>query len=173
MKQLVRQQLVRQAAGVLSVALSQLTNGGSVIREVLDYFNTGQLAHRPESDHEPFPLFVRQRLLAVGDTLLAVRSVREDRHPIVRTVRDAFVSFSVEDEVQEIPPWQVVSPADRVLSHLNAAYTFTSAPPVTENLIDFARLVLSSPPSLELPTGTPTLEQWMAERRARDGYQQT
>ncbi len=48
------------------------------------------------------------------------------------------MTFTVEDEGQDIPHWQEIPPEGEARSHGNAAYTFTSALPPWRNLADFA-----------------------------------
>lgn len=153
------QDFVARAAGLLGVPSWQLSEDGQgVIDEVLTYFETGALRH-PFSGDAPFPRFVLPRLLAVGDTLLAVRTVQESHHPIVPTVREAYVVFDVEDQEAEVPPWLVINSEESLPSHGNVAYTFTSAVPTNFNLKEFAEFVLSPAPESE---GTAALLQWMA-----------
>lgn len=163
------QEFMSRAAAFLHVPHRQLLGTQDVINEILRFFESGELARYPEREDDSFPRFIRPRLLAVRDTLLAVRTVTVDRHLVLPTVREAFVTFTVEDEPYDIPPWQTIRPEewDQLESHGNVAHTFTSALPTEENLADFGKLVSSPGPTLERPDGMPTLDEWMIQQRAR------
>lgn len=154
-------QFIVHAARLLHVPRWQLSEDGQgAIREVLRYFETGELASRERV--APFPRIVRPRLVLVGDHLLAVRTVMITPHAVHSTVLDAFVTFSTEQEAIDVPPWRQLRADETSPSHGDVAYTFTSAQPARTNLQEFAETILSNPASVQPSDGTSALVEWMA-----------
>lgn len=163
----VFRQLLERTAEALQVPLPRLTAHQPVIEDILKYFETGEIGQPVENDRRPFPRFVRPRLIAVGESLLAVHTVQRGPHSLWPAVEEAFVTFTAADGEQEVPAWREIGPEEKLWSHGNLAFTFTSALSVHENLSDFAVFVLSPAPDTRGNADAPTLERWMIQRHER------
>jgi hypothetical protein len=147
------------------VTLEQITDGQHVLDDIIQYFDTGRLDGNRVPE-EARLRFIRPRLIAVEDILLAARSrAMQQEHPVLPWVREMFVAFTVEDEEIEVPEWSIVENAYAMDSHGDASFTFTSALPATTNLLEFATTVLSAWPQDEKETTRTSHEVfgWLTE----------
>lgn len=137
----------------------------STIDGLLNYFQTGNLK-LPDDFKGELPRFVRPRLLAVRNHLLAIRTVHKYNHGLVPFVKEAFVTFQAFHQEADVPPWKEIQREDEYYSHGSVAYTFTSFLTIPENLVNFTLDVLSPGPLLQTEEG-PTMEELMADLRQR------
>lgn len=163
-RKLQNRQLRHFLGKIARVGLAQFKEGRKhTIDTLLHYFETGELPNNIQTDViEEMPRFVRPRLIQVGDALLTPRTVQRSRNPVLPLVREAFITFEAVDDVgQDIPPLRVVTDDRDVPSHLNVAFSFTTALSLRENLTDFYRFVTSRPSSEAPSSGTADLQQFM------------
>lgn len=160
-------QLIAQASRFLEVPMTQLTQRRPVIEELLTFFAEGKpdLSAR-QAGHPEFPRFVRRGIIAVLEQNLAVATVQRIESPFLSSVSEAVISFDVlADPNEQEPRWVELASAERYRPLGVVVHTFTSALPLRRNLEELARIVTSERPTVHLPAGTPTAEDWLATSR--------